>query len=96
MIATKIYFRKFRHAYRLTKSYKANKFLYLLKKCYPEVLLDQDDCRVNFAVSVNLTKNLLVNFRFKSEAIKFFVLLGFLVKFNKSRAIIASSIVASS
>jgi len=60
------------------------------------VLLDQDDCRVNFKVSVNLAKNLLVNFRFKSEAIKFFVLLGFLVKFNKSKAIITSSIVTSS
>jgi len=31
-------------------------------KCYLDVLLDQDDCRVNFAVSVNLAKNLLVKF----------------------------------
>ena len=31
-------------------------------KCYPEVLLDQDDCGANFKVSVNLAKNLLVKF----------------------------------
>ena len=62
-------------------------------KCYPEVLLDQDDCGANFKVSVNLAKNLLVKFRF--EATKFFVLLSFLVKFNESRAITANCIVAS-
>ena len=59
------------------------------------MLLDQDDCRVNFKVSVNLAKNLLVKFRFMSEATKFFVLLDFVVKFNKSRAIITNCVVAS-
>lgn len=63
MIATKFIFCKFRHAYRLTKGYEAAKFQYLKKtKCYPEVLLGQDDCRANFKVSVNLAKNLLVKF----------------------------------
>ena len=73
MIATKFIFCKFRHT--LSPNQKAAKQtnFYIFKKsdCYPEVLLDQDDCRVNFKVSVNLAKNLLVNFRFKSEATKF-------------------------
>ena len=64
MIATKFKFCKFRHA--LLPKQKATKQtnFYAFKKanCYPEVLLDQDDCRANFAVSVNLAKNLLVKF----------------------------------
>lgn len=87
MITTKFIFRKFWHTLSpIQKATKQTNF-YAFKKanCYPEVLLDQDDCRVNFAVSINLTKNLLVKFRF--EATKFFVLLSFLVKFNESRAI---------
>ena len=63
MIATKFIFANLGTLYRLTKGYEAAKFQYLKKtKCYPEVFLDQDDCRVNFKVSVNLTKNLLVKF----------------------------------
>ena len=64
MITTKFIFCKFRHA--LSPNQKATKQtnFYIFKKanCYPEVLLDQDDCRANFAVSVNLAKNLLVKF----------------------------------
>lgn len=73
MIATKFKFCKFRHT--LSPNQKATKQtnFYTFKKtnCYLYLFLDQDDCRVNFEVSVNLAKNLLVNFRFKSEATKF-------------------------
>lgn len=49
--------------YRLVKRYEAKNF-YLFKKtkCYLKALLDQADFRVNFKVSVNLAKNLLVKF----------------------------------
>ena len=64
MIATKFKFCKFRHA--LSPDQKATKqtnfYAFKKAKCYPKVLLDQDDCRVNFKVSVNLAKNLLVKF----------------------------------
>ena len=64
MIATKFKFCKFRHA--LSPKQKAAKqtnfYAFKKAKCYHEVLLDQDDCRANFAVSVNLAKNLLVKF----------------------------------
>ena len=73
MIATKFIFCKFRHV--LSPDQKAAKQanFYIFKKtnCYLDVLLDQDDCRVNFAVNVNLAKNLLVKFRFMYEATKF-------------------------
>ena len=73
MITTNFIFRKFWHTLSpIQKATKQTNF-YAFKKanCYPEVLLDQDDCRVNFKVSINLAKNLLVNFRFKSETTKF-------------------------
>ena len=64
MIATKFKFCKFRHA--LSPKQKATKqtnfYIFKKAKCYLDVLLDQDDCRANFKVSVNLTKNLLVKF----------------------------------
>ena len=87
MITTKFKFCKFRHTLSPNQRLQSKQISMPLKKakCYLDVLLDQDDCRVNFAVSINLTKNLLVKFRF--EATKFFVLLSFLVKFNESRAI---------
>ena len=72
MITTKFKFCKFRHTLSPNQRLQSKQISMPLKKakCYLDVLLDQDDCRVNFAVSVNLTKNLLVNFRFKSEATK--------------------------
>lgn len=64
MISIKFIFCKFRHA--LSPNQKATKqtnfYIFKKAKYYPEVLLDQGDCRVNFVVSVNLTKNLLVKF----------------------------------
>ena len=64
MIATKFKFCKFRHA--LSPKQKATKQtnFYAFKKanCYLDVLLGQDDWWVNFKVSVNLAKNLLVKF----------------------------------
>ena len=73
MIATKFKFCKFRHALSPNQKLQSKQISMPLKKakCYLDVLLDQDDCRVNFKVSVNLAKNLLVNFRFKSETTKF-------------------------
>lgn len=64
MIATKFKFCKFRHALSSDQKAKSKQISMPLKKakCYLDVLLDQDDCRVNFKVSVNLTKNLLVKF----------------------------------
>ena len=57
MIVTKFIFANLGTLYRLIKKLKANKFLYLRKeKGCIKVLLDQDDCRANFAVSVNLAK----------------------------------------
>ena len=41
---------------------QTNFYAFKKAKCYLDVLLDQDDCRVNFKVSVNLAKNLLVKF----------------------------------
>jgi len=73
MITTKFIFANLGTPYRLNKKLQSKQISMPLKKakCYLDVLLDQDDCRVNFAVSVNLAKNLLVNFRFKSETTKF-------------------------
>ena len=64
MIAIKFKFCKFRHALSLNQKATIQTNFYIFKKanCYLEVLLDQDDCRVNFKASVNLTKNLLVKF----------------------------------
>lgn len=64
MIATKFIFCKFRHALSPNQKLQSKQISISLKKanCYPEVLLDQDDCRANFAVSINLTKNLLAKF----------------------------------
>ena len=61
MITTKFIFCKFRHAL-LPKQKLQYKQISISFKCYLDVLLDQDDCRVNFAVSINLAKNLLVKF----------------------------------
>jgi len=75
MIATKFIFCKFRHA--LSPDQKATKqtnfYAFKKAKCYPEVLLDQDDCRVNFKVSVNLAKNLLVNLDLSPKRLNFIV-----------------------
>ena len=74
MIAIKFIFVNLGTLYRLTKGYEAAKFQYLKKtKCYPEVFLDQDDCRVNFKVSVNLAKNLLVNLDLSPKRLNFVV-----------------------
>ena len=64
MIATKFIFANLDTPYRLNKKLQSKQISISLKKanCYPEVPLDQDDCRVNFKVSVNLAKNLLVKF----------------------------------
>lgn len=64
MIVTKFIFVNLGTLYRLTKRLQSKQISMPLKKakCYPEVLLDQDDCRANFKVSVNLAKNLLVKF----------------------------------
>lgn len=64
MIAIKFKFCKFRHALSPNQKATIQTNFYIFKKanCYPKVLLDQDDCRVNFKVSVNLAKNLLVKF----------------------------------
>lgn len=64
MIATKFKFCKFRHALSPNQKLRSKQMSMPLKrqnatlKCF----LDQDDCRVNFVVSVNLAKNLLVKF----------------------------------
>ena len=63
MITTKFIFANLGTLIAWSKATKQTNF-YAFKKanCYPEVFLDQDDCRVNFKVSVNLAKNLLVKF----------------------------------
>ena len=64
MITTKFIFANLGTPYRLIKRPLSKQISMPLKKakCYLDVLLDQDDCRVNFKVSVNLAKNLLVKF----------------------------------
>ena len=64
MIAIKFIFCKFRHTLSPDQKATEQTNFYIFKKtnCYLYVLLDQDDCRVNFKVSVNLAKNLLVKF----------------------------------
>ena len=64
MITTKFIFANLGTPYRLNKKLQNKQISMPLKrqnatlKCF----LDQDDCRVNFVVSVNLAKNLLVKF----------------------------------
>ena len=63
MIDIKLNFANLGTLYRLIKRPLSKQiFISSKRKGYPEVFLDQDGCRVNFAVSVNLAKNLLVKF----------------------------------